>query len=233
MTFIANTTEDVRQMLEAIGVDSVEALFEDLPPQVRLARPVGPEPPLSELETLRLLSRRAALNRPAATACSSFMGAGAYEHFIPAAALALAQRGELLTAYTPYQPEASQGTLQIIYEFQSMICALTGLEVANASMYDGASALAEAVIMAVRATDKHRVALPETLLPAWREVVASYTDHLGIELLTWPADPAANGGTTDPVRWPSGHDDLAADVIAPPQPLGLPGAGTRTGPRGA
>lgn len=230
MAFIPHTDQDVTEMLATIGVNSEDELFADLPEQVRLNEPPGPARPLSEYETLRLMGDRAALNRAAVSSYSSFMGAGAYEHFIPAAVPALAQRGELLTAYTPYQAEASQGTLQIMYEFQSMICALTGMGVANASMYDGASALAEAVLMAVRLTGKRQIVLPATLHPAYREVVLSYTRNLDIELLTWGELGGANhgergqkegelggpGGVTDPSAWPPEATDAAAAVIAQP-----------------
>ncbi|MCL5270985.1 MAG: aminomethyl-transferring glycine dehydrogenase subunit GcvPA, partial [bacterium] len=221
MSFIANTPDDVARMLEAIGVDDIEDLFAPIPRHVRLAEPPGPARGLSEYEVLRLARERARRNRAAAVHYLSFIGAGAYEHFIPAAVQAIARRGELLTAYTPYQPEASQGTLQIIYEFQSMICALTGLEVANASMYDGASALAEAILMAVRITDRRQALLPETLHPRWREVARTITAGLGIELLDYPARAVGNGGAgavTDPAAaaWPAAADDVAAVVIAQP-----------------
>jgi glycine dehydrogenase subunit 1 len=220
MAYIANTPDDVREMLKAIGVQSVEDLFSDIPEQVRLAEPPGPSP-LSEMETLRLMNDRAKMNRPAASGYLNFIGAGAYEHFIPSAVTATALRGEFLTAYTPYQAEASQGTLQTIYEFQSMICALTGLEAANASMYDGATALAEAVLMAVRIKNKNQVLLPETLHPAYREVIVSYTRSVGIELLTWPADPKKGGGVTDSTAWPAEATDLAAVVVAHPNFFGF------------
>ena len=212
MAFIANTPEDTSAMLAAIGVADVEELFSDLPAAVRLAEPPGP-PPLSEYETLRLMQRLAARNNPAGAAYTSYLGAGAYDHFIPAAVQAIAQRGEILTAYTPYQPEASQGTLQIIYEFQSMIGALTGLEVSNASLYDGASALAEAVLMALRATERRQIVLPATLHPSYREVVESYVANLDVEIITWgcPGD-----GALDAADWPARADAPACLVI--PQP---------------
>ncbi len=216
MTFIPNTPEDVAEMLAAIGVSDVEALFADVPEQVRLAESPGP-PALPESDVLRLMGRHAARNRPAASAYINFIGAGAYEHVIPAAVSALVQRGEFLTAYTPYQPEASQGTLQVIYEFQSMICALTGMEVANASMYDGASALAEAVLMAMRATGREQVVLPATLHPHWAEVVRTHVAGIGAKVITWgvPAD-----ATIDPGAWPAEADAPAAVVIQQPNFFG-------------
>lgn len=199
-------------MLAAIGVADVEDLFSDVPASVRLAEPPGPKP-LSEYEALRLLARRASSNHPAASAYQNFIGAGSYEHVIPAAVGSLASRGEFLTAYTPYQPEASQGTLQIIYEFQSMICALTGMQAANASMYDGATALAEAVLMAVRATERKQVVLPATLHPAWREVVETYTANQDVEFVTWGD---ASTAVLDPKSWPEAANEPAALVIAQP-----------------
>ncbi|MEN6625693.1 MAG: aminomethyl-transferring glycine dehydrogenase subunit GcvPA [Candidatus Sumerlaeia bacterium] len=212
MAFIPHTPQDVAEMLKAIGVADVEELFSDIPASVRLDEPPGPEP-MSEYDALRLLARRAATNKPAAGAYQSFIGAGSYEHVIPAAVGSLASRGEFLTAYTPYQPEASQGTLQVIYEFQSMICALTGMEAANASMYDGASSLAEAVIMAARATERNQVVLPATLHPAWREVVETYISNLGIEIVTWGDSSTA---ALDPKAWPDEAKEPAALVIAQP-----------------
>ncbi len=221
MAFIASTEGDVREMLAAIGVGDIEALFADVPDSLRLkAPPEGLPPALSEYEMLRLMRQRAAENRPAAGGYVSFLGGGAYEHFIPAAVHALAQRGEILTAYTPYQPEASQGTLQIIYEFQSMVGALTELPVANASLYDGASALAEAVLMAMRVTGRRQVVLPATLHPNYRQVVESYTGRLDVELSTWPADPAQGGARLDLAAWPTEVRDPAAVVVAQPNFFG-------------
>lgn len=207
MTYIPNTLDERDEMLAAIGVKTIDDLFADVPAEVRLASPPGPEA-LSEYDTLRLMAERAGQNRPAATSYLNFMGAGSYEHYIPAAGPALAQRGEFLTAYTPYQAEASQGTLQVVYEFQSLIGELTGLEAANASMYDGASALAEAALMAVRVTNKNQILIPESLHPAYEQVLRSYTQYLGLEILTWnpEADPA----------WPEGATDVAGAVIAQP-----------------
>ncbi len=212
MAFIPHTPEDVAEMLAAIGVGDVEELFNDLPALVRLAEPPGPKP-LSEHAALQVLARHAMSNQPAAGIYQNYIGAGSYEHIIPAAVISLAERGEFLTAYTPYQPEASQGTLQVIYEFQSMICALTGMEVANASLYDGASALAEAALMAVRATERNQVILPATLHPHWREAVQTYIANMGIEIVTW-GDPST--ATIDPHSWPANAAEPAALVIAQP-----------------
>ncbi len=221
MAYIANTTDETRAMLAVIGVDDAEELFDDIPAGVRLATPCGPGRALSELETLRLMRGHAARNHPAESAYLNFMGGGSYEHFIPAAVGAISQRGELLTAYTPYQAEASQGTLQIIYEFQSMICSLTGMEAANASMYDGASALAEAALMAVRVTGRNKIVLPATLHPHYRRVVETTTGHVGIELTTWAASEAG-GGTLAADGWATDTDeDLAAVVVQHPNVYGF------------
>ena len=146
MSFIPHTADDISLMLAAIGVRSIDDLFEEIPQGLK-AKPLDKVPPaLCEMEVGRLLTERAACDGR----LLNFMGAGAYEHHIPAPVWAIATRGEFYSAYTPYQAEASQGTLQLIYEYQSMIAALTGMEVSNASLYDGASGLAEACLMAVR-----------------------------------------------------------------------------------
>ena len=152
MPFIPHTEEDIRAMLAAIGVATIERLFDEIPPSLKsdgLARiPAG----MNEMEITRLMQERAEQDRP----MLNFIGAGAYEHHIPAAVWQIATRGEFYSAYTPYQAEASQGTLQLLYEYQTMMASLTGLDVTNASLYDGASALAEAVLMAVRAAQVAR-----------------------------------------------------------------------------
>ena len=164
MPFIPHTEEDVAAMLATIGVDSIEALFDEIPPELRDGELGAIPPALSEMEIGRLMQARA--RDDGQPLC--FIGAGAYDHHIPAAVWQIASRGEFYSAYTPYQAEASQGTLQLLYEFQSMMTALTGLDVSNASLYDGASALAEAVLMAVRANRKvqvHRVLMPTRPAP--------------------------------------------------------------------
>src|SRR5271170_8361841 len=151
MAFIPHTPDDVARMLEAIGVKSIDDLFDEIPRGLR-AGTLGVPTALGEMELGRLMTERAASDgRP-----SNFIGAGAYEHHIPAPVWAITTRGEFYSAYTPYQAEASQGTLQVIYEYQTMIASLTGMEVANASLYDGASGLAEASLMAVRANRKSK-----------------------------------------------------------------------------
>ena len=175
MPFIPLTPAERQQMLERIGVTSTDALFEVIPAGLRyppLDLPAGE----SELETGRALRGLAARNRPA-TELACFLGGGVYHHFIPAAVGALASRGEFLTAYTPYQPEVSQGTLQAVFEFQSLVCDLFAMDVANASMYDGATALAEAVLMAQRITRRSRVVLSGGVHPDYRAVTATYLDE--------------------------------------------------------
>jgi glycine dehydrogenase subunit 1 len=168
MAYIPHTPEDVAQMLQVIGVNSIEDLFDEIPAELR-AGVLNVPPPLSEMEIGRLMMTRAAIDgRPL-----NFIGAGAYEHHIPAPVWAIATRGEFYSAYTPYQAEASQGTLQLIYEYQSMMCALTGMEVSNASLYDGASALAEACLMAVRSnrhSTSRRVLMPRTVNPTYAQL---------------------------------------------------------------
>jgi len=172
MAFIPHTEADVAAMLAAIGVARIEDLFDEVPAELRVKSLSGVPEALNEMEIGRLMSERARSDGIAL----SFLGAGAYEHHIPAAVWALTTRGEFYSAYTPYQAEASQGTLQLIYEFQSMMTRLTGMEVANASMYDGASATAEAALMAVRANRKSksaRILMPLTLHPHYRRVAVT------------------------------------------------------------
>jgi len=172
MAFIPHTEADVAAMLAAIGVARVEDLFDEIPPELRLKSLAGVPEALNEMQVGRLMSERARADGIAL----SFLGAGAYEHHIPAAVWAITTRGEFYSAYTPYQAEASQGTLQLIYEFQTMMARLTGMEVANASMYDGASATAEAALMAVRSNRKSksaRILVPMTLHPHYRRVAAA------------------------------------------------------------
>src|ERR1700691_4927050 len=185
MPFIPHTDEDVAEMLAAIGAPSIETLFEEIPAQLRVASLPGVPAGLNEQQILRLMSERGRQDgRPL-----RFIGAGAYDHFIPSAVWAVLSRGEFYSAYTPYQAEASQGTLQTIYEFQSMITALTGMPVANASMYDGASAVAEACLMAVRANRRSksaRVLLPRSLHPHYRAVTLATALNQGLSFDTLP-----------------------------------------------
>ncbi len=183
MPFIANTDADRAAMLAAVGVQRVEDLFHDVPEAVRYPTLDLPEA-LSELEAVRELAGMAAENDNL-DELTSFLGAGAYRHFIPSVVDFLAGRSEFYTAYTPYQPEVSQGTLQAIFEYQSMVAALTGMDAANASHYDGATATAEAVIMAMNTVrgKRQRVILSATLNPQYREVVRTYTQGMGLEIV--------------------------------------------------
>jgi glycine dehydrogenase subunit 1 len=190
--FTPHTEADIAEMLGAIGVETLDDLFADVSPKFEGELDL-PEA-LSEYETLAGVEERAQTN---VSGLPIFLGAGAYDRIVPSSVWALAQRGEFLTSYTPYQPEISQGHLQVIFEFQSMISELTGLEISNASVYDGANAVAEAALMTARLTKRDkRVAVPETLNPRYREVMETY----GIEIVLLPQ----NNGTTDFSRVPEG-----------------------------
>jgi glycine dehydrogenase subunit 1 len=179
MPFIANTQSQQKEMLEAIGVEGLDDLFTDIPPELRCAG-LNIPPGVSEQ---KVRDELAALADHNTTGLVSFLGGGLYDHFIPAAVDALVYRSEFYTAYTPYQPEISQGTLQAIYEYQSAICRLTDMEVANASLYDGGTAVYEAIMMAMRVTGRNRVIVDDSVSPIYRKMVGSYTSNLGIELL--------------------------------------------------
>ncbi|MDE2861158.1 MAG: aminomethyl-transferring glycine dehydrogenase subunit GcvPA [Chloroflexota bacterium] len=178
--YVPNTEDDRRVMLRAVGVESVEELFADIPEG--FGRPTLDLPaPLSELELRRELQALSELNLvPGRVPC--FLGGGAYDHFVPSVVNHVISRGELSTAYTPYQPEVSQGTLQAIFEFQSMVCQLLGMEVANSGMYDGASALAEAALMACRVTGRERIVYLDTVSPAYLSVMRTYTEPQGLAM---------------------------------------------------
>jgi glycine dehydrogenase subunit 1 len=193
MRYIPNTDADCRQMLDAIGVRSVEDLFADVPATVRLKRPLRIPPALSEADLAKHLRSLAAKNADT-DRYSSFLGAGCYNHFSPAIINHLVLRGEFLTAYTPYQPEISQGTLQALYEYQTLICLLTGMEVSNASMYEGASATAEAILMAQRITGRSQVVVARAVHPEYRQVARTYTAQIGI---TFKEVPFSEAGVTD------------------------------------
>jgi len=187
MRYLPHTEAERRQMLAAIGVDSIDALYRDVPESARLDGPVDLPPHRGELEVQRLIAAMAARNLTAATA-PSFVGAGAYRHHVPAAVDHLIQRSEFLTSYTPYQPEVSQGTLQYLFEFQTQVALLTGMEVANASMYDGASACAEAVSMAARLTRRDKAILSGGLHPHYRDVTETITEFSDFTVDARPAD---------------------------------------------
>src|SRR5204862_5223495 len=167
-------------MLKQIGLNSAEELFLSIPEDLRLQRQLDTPAALSEIELLAGFERMASDNIAARR--SSFLGAGVYSHYIPTIVDHIISRSEFFTAYTPYQPEISQGTLQVIFEFQTLVCQLTGMEVANASMYDGSTALAEAVLMAERVTRRSKVVACGAVHPEYLEVVKTYVQHAGIDL---------------------------------------------------
>ncbi len=194
MPYIPNTEADRRDMLDAIGAASAEELFKDIPSSYRNPRFNLP-PPLSELELRREIEAMARENRvPGEYAC--FLGGGVYRHYAPAVVRQIVSRGEFITSYTPYQPEVAQGTLQTIYEFQSLVCQLTGMEVANAGMYDGATALAEGALMACRVTGRNRIAVLDSVSPSYREVLHTYTDAQGLQVDTAPREGGSLGEGT-------------------------------------
>ncbi len=205
MPYVPHTEEETRQMLDVLGVTSLDDLFADIPSWLRPKRfelPAG----LSEMEVMRRMERLAARNR---TDLVSFLGAGFYDHHIPAAVDALTGRGEFYTAYTPYQPEASQGTLQAIFEYQTAVCRLLDMQAANASVYDGGSALFEAMMMGVRASKRTRLVVSEALSPIWRIMLDSYTKNLNLELVTVPH----KDGDTDLSGLMDAVDDETAAVV--------------------
>ncbi|MCB1802445.1 MAG: aminomethyl-transferring glycine dehydrogenase subunit GcvPA [Gammaproteobacteria bacterium] len=219
MPFIPHTEDDVRQMLATIGADSIDDLFDEIPPDLRAKPLTKVHEGMSEMEVTGLMHARARMDGQ--PLC--FIGAGAYDHHIPAAVWQIATRGEYYSAYTPYQAEASQGTLQLLYEYQSMMTALMAMDVSNASLYDGASGLAEAVLMAVRANRKsksRRVLVPRALHPAYRKTVRSIVGNQEIELVELPFDVAT--GRTDPDALAShAGEDFAALVIPQPNFFGV------------
>ena len=200
MRYLPLTGDDRRDMLGVIGAASVDELFRDIPASARIDGLLDLPNHQGELEVERAMTAMAARNRPAG-AGPSFLGGGAYRHHIPAAVDHLIQRSEFLTSYTPYQPEISQGTLQFLFEFQTQVAMLTGMEVANASMYEGATATAEAVLMAQRLTRRHGAVLSGSLHPHYRETVRTQTQFLGLRLDLAPTDI-------------SGGEDLASHITA-------------------
>ncbi len=237
MPFIPHTPEDVSSMLATIGAGSIEDLFDEIPPALKTGKLKDVPEGASEMAVARLMQERASADG----FWSNFIGAGVYEHHIPAAIWQITTRGEFYSAYTPYQAEASQGTLQLIYEYQTMMTRLTGLDVSNASLYDGASALAEAVLMAVRAhKTSRRVLVPKTVHPVYRKVVLTTVKNQGIELVeldydaatgktVLPADPGAFAGLVIPqpnffgvvedvhalTDWAHTHGALAIALVNP------------------
>ena len=214
MPFIPHTEAEIRSMLDAIGVSDIERLFDEIPANLRAKGLDAIPPGMNEMSLNRLMQARAA--QDGAPIC--FLGAGAYEHHIPAAVWQLTTRGEFYTAYTPYQAEASQGTLQLIYEFQSMMTALTGMDVSNASLYDGASALSEAVLMAVRAHRKsksRRILVPRNVNPFYRKATRGIVKLQDIELVDVGYDKKSGQTPLSALREYEGQD-ITALVISQP-----------------
>jgi glycine dehydrogenase subunit 1 len=211
VSFTSLTDEDRAAMLAAIGVESVAELFAEIPADVRLDRPLRVDPALTEAELWAHLSELAGRNSGTGSELS-FLGAGVYDHYVPAVVDAVMQRGELLTAYTPYQPEMSQGTLQAIFEYQTAICELTGMDVSNASGYDGTTVAADACFVAKQTTGRTKVVVAETLNPQVRQVVRTFAPGFGLEVVEVPH----TGGTTDPERFGAACADAACAIF--PQP---------------
>ena len=219
MPFIPHTEDEIRQMLAAIGVESIDALFDEIPAELRIHSLQGVPEGINEMQIARLMQARAMQDGMPL----SFIGAGAYEHHIPAVVWQIATRGEFYSAYTPYQAEASQGTLQLIYEYQSMMAELTAMEVSNASLYDGASALAEAVLMAVRAhrrSKSSRILLPASVHPAYRATSRSILGPQGIELVELPFE-RSSGKTAVESLAAYEAQDITALVIPQPNFFGV------------
>jgi glycine dehydrogenase subunit 1 len=215
VSFLSLTDADREAMLAAIGVSSVEELFRDIPESVRFRGDLELEPPLSEPEVVAHLSELAARNADTGSELS-FLGAGIYDHYVPAVVDAVLARGELLTAYTPYQPEMSQGVLQAIFEYQTAICELTGMDVSNASGYDGTTVAADACFVAKHVTGRSRVVLCETLNPQVRQVVKTYAPGFGLDVV----EVGHRGGVTDPDEIRSASQDAACVIFQQPNFFG-------------
>ncbi len=213
--YLALTDSDREEMLRTVGASSVEDLFRDIPTPMRLGRELDLEPALSEQELSRHLEELAARNADT-TQELSFLGAGVYDHYVPAVVDAVLQRGEFLTAYTPYQPEMSQGVLQSIFEYQTAICELTGMDVSNASGYDGATVTADACYVAKHATGRAKIVVTEATNPQVRQVVKTYAPGFGLEVVEVPH----RGGTTDPDELRAAAEDAAAVIFQQPNFFG-------------
>ncbi len=217
MPFIPHTKEDVAEMLASIGAKTIEELFDEIPKELISDELTGVPPGLSEMEITRLMMERATQDG----FYQNFIGAGAYEHHIPAAVWQITTRGEFYSSYTPYQAEASQGTLQLLYEYQSMMGSLTGMDVSNASMYDGATALAEAALMAVRShKSSRRILIPQTVHPVYRQVVRAIVSNQKIEVVELPYCTECGQILPESLA-NSNHEDFAALVIPQPNFFGV------------
>jgi glycine dehydrogenase subunit 1 len=209
MRYIPNTDADRQAMLQALGLTSIDELFDGIPQELRLAGPLEIPKALSEQDVLRHM--RTLANRNANVEdVAAFLGAGAYHHFIPSIVPVLTSRGEFMTAYTPYQPEMAQGTLQALYEYQTLICQLTDMEVANASLYDGSTGVAEAVLMARRLTQRDAVLVSEAVHPEYRAVLRTYVQNLGMQVREIAVDEA---GQTPLPQVRQGLSALTACVV--------------------
>jgi glycine dehydrogenase subunit 1 len=216
LRYIPNSPEERAEMLEQIGVASTEKLFESIPENLRLRGHLNVPAAMSELELLHRFEEMGKRNQAAQRI--SFLGGGAYSHYTPTIVDHLISRSEFFTAYTPYQPEISQGTLQAIFEFQTLVCQLTGMDIANASMYDGSTAMAEAVLMAERVTRRRKVIVSSAVHPQYLEVAHTYVQHAGIDLHTAEVDPAS--GQTPASAFEAIDDQTAAIVIQSPNFFG-------------
>lgn len=216
MRYLPKSPDERRQMLQVIGCDSVEQLFDSIPAEVRRQRPLALDAGKSEPEILAYFRARAA-ETPRDAAC--FLGAGAYDHFRPSVLDAMISRSEFYTAYTPYQPEISQGTLQAIFEFQTLMCQLTGMDVANASLYDGSTALPESVLMAIRANRRKRIVTARSVHPEYRQVLRTYLQHQDVTLDEVPF--AASGQVEDKALADRLGGDVAAVVVQSPNFFGI------------
>jgi glycine dehydrogenase subunit 1 len=215
VSFLSLTEQDREQMLETIGVDAIDELFEQIPVGVRLGRGLELEPALSEPELVAHLTELAARNIDTGREVS-FLGAGIYDHYVPAVVDAVLARGEFLTAYTPYQPEMSQGVLQAIFEYQTAICELTGMDVSNASGYDGTTVAADACYLARQATGRSKVVLTEALNPQVRQVVKTYAPGFGLDVVEVPH----RDGATDPDELRAAAGDAACVIFQQPNFFG-------------
>jgi glycine dehydrogenase subunit 1 len=215
--YVTRSRREREEMLKAVGVGTVDELLEQVPADLLRDKSLDLPPPMSELELTSHMKDLAASNT-GAVKTGPFVGGGAYDHYVPSAVKHIVSRAEFLTAYTPYQPEVSQGTLQGAYEYQSMVCALTGLEVSNASLYDGASGAAEAVLMARAITDRPDVVVGGTLLPPYRRVLSTYLKHAGAEI----KEALAEGGRVRSDEWKNlVTPRTAAVVIQTPNMFGM------------
>jgi glycine dehydrogenase subunit 1 len=215
VSYLSLTEADREAMLAAVGVSSVDELFRDIPAGVRLGRALDLEPALSEPELVAHLTELAERNVDTGKELS-FLGAGIYDHYVPAVVDAVLSRGEFLTAYTPYQPEMSQGVLQAIFEYQTVICELTGLDVANASGYDGTTVAADACFVAKHATGRDKVVLCETLNPQVRQVVKTYAPGFGLEVV----EVGHHGGATDAEELREAASEAACAIFQQPNFFG-------------